>query len=339
MKKTTSILLVLCLLLTVASLSSCGKEGDITGYGDTVSIVGRAVPTFTVAETGDFTVLQFTDTHFISGSTKKDEKTLAAMRAQIDAKKPDLVVISGDMVEGKNASLSYNKQAVLETVGAMFEEMQQYWAYVPGNNDGEVSGSTADVTAFLAQYKYCIESNAENLTGVTQYAVDLYDANQNLVHSLLFMDSLARDADNNYDYMKADQVQWAKDTISAKKAENPNVTVSVFFHMNTPNFANAGKSGTAYSVDCAPIPADFYEGIDGNAPLDAVFQEAGCVGLVSIGHIHPDTNYCSFYKNTYYQVVRSSGFSVADAPGCALITIHTAASSVQDMYDFEDIAF
>lgn len=229
MKKTTSILLVLCLLLTVVSLSSCGKEGDITGYGDTVSIVGRAVPTFTVAENGDFTVLQFTDTHFISGSTKKDEKTLAAMRAQIEAQKPDLVVISGDMVEGKNSSLSYNKQAVLETVGAMFEELQQYWAYVPGNNDGEVSGSTADVTAFLAQYKYCIESNAENLTGVTQYAVDLYDANHNLVHSLLFMDSLARDADNNYDYMKADQVQWAKDTLTAKKQKTRMSPSAYFF--------------------------------------------------------------------------------------------------------------
>ena len=65
----------------------------------------------------------------------------------------------------------------------------------------------------------------------------------------------------------------------------------------------------------------------------------GCVGLVSIGHIHPETNYVSFYNNAYYQVVRSSGYAITDTPGCSLITIHSNAVTTEEMYDFTEIAF
>ncbi len=328
---------LLALLLALTCLTACG--GDITDRAQSASVVGRTVPTFTVDANGDFTVLQFTDTHLISGTTGKDEKTLAAMRTQIETQKPDMVVISGDMIEGNNADPRFNKLAALETVGSLFEELGQYWAYVPGNNDGEKNGSTEDVVAVLSTYNHCIVADEENLTGATQYVVDLLRADGTLAHSLIFMDSLARDANNDYDYMKDDQVQWASRTIVEKQSANPNVTVSLFFHMNTPNFALSGQNGTPYSEEIAPVPADFYTGIDGNDALDDALADAGCVGLVSIGHIHPETNYVSFYNKTYYQVVRSSGYSITDAPGCSLVTIHTNAEATKDMYDFTEIAF
>ena len=328
---------LLVLLLVLSCLTACG--GDITDRAQSASVVGRAVPTFTVDANGDFTVLQFTDTHLISGTTGKDEKTLTAVHTQIEAQKPDLVVISGDMIEGSNVDPRFNKLAAIEAVGTLFEELGQYWAYVPGNNDGEKNGSTEDVVAVLSAYNHCIVADEENSTGATQYAVDLQRADGTLAHSLIFMDSLARDANNDYDYMKADQVQWVSRTIAEKQSANPNGAVSLFFHMNTPNFALSGQNGTPYSEEIAPVPADFYTGIDGNAALDSALADAGCVGLVSIGHIHPETNYVSFYNNTYYQVVRSSGYAVTDTPGCSLITIHSNAETAEDMYDFTEIAF
>lgn len=341
MKKTISVLLVL--FMFVFAFTSCtmsaNTTGDITGYAQNDSIIGRAVPSFTVDENGDFTVLQFSDTHLISGNTKKDIKTLDAVKAQINAVKPDLVVISGDMVEGNNKNEKYNKKTALEAVGMLFEDLNQYWAYVPGNNDGEKNGSSADVAAFLAQYAHCIISNREDLTGATQYSVDIKNSDGVLLHSLIFMDSLARDAESHYDYMKADQVQWAEDVLAEKKSENPQVKCSFFIHMNTPNFAVSGKKGEAYSANYSPVPKNFYEGIDGNAAFDAVVKNAECVGLVSIGHIHPKTNYCSFLNGTYYHIVRAAGYRVAKNPGCVQITIHTAAKDTKDMYTFAEIVF
>lgn len=341
MKKTISILLVL--FMFVFAFTSCtmsaNTTGDITGYAQNNSIIGRAVPSFTVDENGDFTVLQFSDTHLISGNTKKDIKTLDAVKAKINAVKPDLVVISGDMVEGNNKNEKYNKKTALEAVGMLFEDLNQYWAYVPGNNDGEKNGSSTDVAAFLSQYAHCIISNREDLTGATQYAVDIKNTDGQLLHSLIFMDSLARDAKSHYDYMKADQVQWAEDVLAEKKSETPQVKCSFFFHMNTPNFAVSGKKGEAYSANYSPVPKNFYEGIDGNAAFDAIVKNAECVGLVSIGHIHPKTNYCSFLNGTYYHIVRAAGYRVAKNPGCVQITIHTAAKDTKDMYTFAEIVF
>ena len=341
MKKFLSVVTVL-LMLTLL-LTSCGKpspDGDITGYAQNVSVIGREIPDFTL-ESADFTVLQISDTHIISGSTKKDVKALDNIRTQIETLKPQLVVVSGDMVEGNNKNSKFNKKTALETIGNMFEELSQYWAYVPGNNDGEMMGSTADVAAFLSQYDHCILSNEENLTGATQYSIDLKNADGKTVHSLIFLDSLARDENHKYDYMKDDQVEWAKKTAEEKTKENPDVFFSFFFHMNTPNFAKSGKEGSAYTG--APnynhIPSDFYEGIDGNKTFDEMTAILGNVGLVSIGHIHPATNYCSFLDGTYYHVTRAAGSAVTKNAGCTLITIHTDVKDTKDMYDFTEIVF
>lgn len=339
----TFISIVTVLLMFALLLTSCGKpspDGDITGYAEKVSIIGREVPEFTL-ESADFTILQISDTHIISGSTKKDVKAIDNIRTQIEKLKPQLVVVSGDMVEGNNKNSKFNKKTALETMGNMFEELSQYWAYVPGNNDGEMMGNTADVAAFLSQYDHCILSNEENLTGATQYSVDLKNADGKTVHSLIFLDSLARDENNKYDYMKDDQIEWAKKTAESKIQENPDIFLSFFFHMNTPNFAKSGKEGSAYTG--APnynhIPSDFYEGIDGNKTFDDMTKALGNVGLVSIGHIHPATNYCSFLGGTYYHVTRAAGFNVTKNPGCTLITIHTDAAETKDMYDFTEIVF
>lgn len=341
MKKTVSVISVL--LMFIILLSSCvgspDSSGDISGFSNNASVVGRAVPSLTVDGDGDFTILQFSDTHLINGITKKDVKTLDAVKSRIDAIKPDLVVISGDMIEGNNKNLKYNKKSALETIGKLFEDSAQYWAYVPGNNDGEMMGTSEDVAAFLSQYSHCILADEEKLTGATQYVVDLKNTEGKTVHSLVFMDSLARDENNNYDYMKNDQVAWAKNVIDEKKTDNPEIKFSIFFHMNTPNFAVSGKSGEAYANHYNPVPADFYEGIDGNAALDKVLTESESVGLVSIGHIHPETNYCSFLNGTYYHIVRSAGYNVTKNPGCVKITIHTGTENTREMYSFEEIFF
>ena len=73
MKKTVSVISVL--LMFIILLSSCvgspDSSGDISGFSNNASVVGRAVPSLTVDGDSDFTILQFSDTHLINGSTKK----------------------------------------------------------------------------------------------------------------------------------------------------------------------------------------------------------------------------------------------------------------------------
>lgn len=343
MNKVKKVIVYLAVLVAIAGIVTGALFGQmflpsksVIGFSEQYSVVDRKVPSFSVDGGGDFRVLQFTDTHLMNGSTKNDVSTLNSMKNQLETVKPDLAVVTGDMVDGKNANITYNKKAALEAVGNMFEEVDIYWAYVPGNNDGEFRGSTDDVAAFLSQYEHCIVSNTESITGSTHYTVDIND-NGETVHSLVFIDSLARDENNKYDFVKDDQLEWLTNALESKK--NDDINCSLFFHMNTPAFLSAVSNGEPYSEGYSPIPEDFTYTIEKNGKLDKVIDDSGCVGLVAIGHVHPDKNWCSFYDGRYYHIAKPSGYRTYEQPSCTLITIHTAETQYRDMYDFQEIMF
>lgn len=255
------------------------------------------------------------------------------MKDQIKKYKPDLVVITGDMINDGDSGM-FNKAYVLRTVSGLFEDLGQYWAYVPGNNDGQNYGSSDDVAAYLSQYEHCLISDEEDVSGAAQFSFDVLDGKQ-MTHSLVFLDTMDYDSEDSghiYGYVHEDQVLWCKDEIADKKAENPDVTVSVFMHENTPAFQKAARNGKAYKAGYATI-AKSPEQLDipKNQPLDDVFDESGCVGLVAIGHLHPATAMCSFYHGTYYHIATKTSVS------STLITIHTRENSVRDMYDFKTV--
>ena len=336
----TNFLATLMAFITVAvSLISGGElademknKGDISGFAQTVN-VQKELPDLYTDENGDFTVLQFSDTHFTTGVTFSDMRVLGKMETLTKKYDPDLVVISGDMIDDGNDG-DFNKAYVLRSVAEIFEEADQYWAYVPGNNDGVNYGTSADVVAYLSQYEHCLVADEPEISGGCQYSIDIISDGE-LTHSMLFIDTMDYDNDDDkhiYGYVYEDQVNWCKEEIDAKKLESNDVTVSVFLHENTPDFFRAARKGKAYKFGypTLTIRPEKYN-IPKNQPLDDVFNESGCVGLLSMGHNHPIYDQCSFYNNTYYHVTPQT--KVASS----LITIHTEADNIKDMYDFKVI--
>ncbi len=308
------------------------RKGDISGYAETVTF-DRELPDFYADENGDFTVLQFTDTHFKTMTSLNDRFLLEKMKTQTEKYDPDLVVMTGDMIDDGNDG-KFNKAYVLRTVAEAFEEMKQYWAYVPGNNDGINHGTSEDVVAYLSQYEHCLVSDVPEISGGCQYSLDIYDDGE-MTHSMLFIDTMDYDnddPDHTYGYVHADQVQWCEDEINSKKVQNDDVFVSVFLHENTPNFARAAKKGESYVWYYPQVTSQLEKyNIPKNQPLDDVFAESGCVGLLSMGHKHPATAECSFYEGTYYHVTPQTVLA------STLITIHTDADNTREMYDFESV--
>lgn len=321
-----------CFFTSADNVAELKSKGDISGYAQTHETEKELVD-LKADENGNFTVLQFTDTHFTTGISFADTLVLTKMKDQIKKYKPDLVVITGDMINDGDSGM-FNKAYVLRTVSGLFEDLGQYWAYVPGNNDGQNYGSTDDVAAYLSQYEHCLISDEEDVSGAAQFSVDVLDGEQ-MTHSLVFLDTMdydSEDSEHIYGYVHEDQVLWCKDEIADKKAENPDVTVSVFMHENTPAFQKAARNGKAYKAGYATIAKSAEQlDIPKNQPLDDVFDESGCVGLVAIGHVHPATAMCSFYNDTYYHIATKTSVS------STLITIHTRENSVRDMYDFKTV--
>lgn len=317
---------------TDGSFTQLKNKGDISGYSETVD-TQKQLPALKTDENGDFTVLQISDTHFTTGLSWNDIKVLKIMENLIVEYSPDLVVVSGDMIDDGESG-AFNKQYVLDTVGGMFESLEQYWAYIPGNNDGIAHGTSADVTTYLTQFDHCLCADIKEISGGAQYSIDIKN-NGKTVHSLIFLDTMDYDNEDDehiYGYVHADQVEWCKNTIADKLNNNSDISMSVFIHENTPNFANATLYGEAYSDDYATISTtDEKFNIPKNAPLDEVFEAAGCVGLVSMGHKHPSECECSYYNGIYYQITAQA------KKMSTLITIHTSANNTKDMYDFVKI--
>lgn len=329
------VITALCSLNSSPELKAEFKnKGDISGYAETVTY-SEELPDLYADENGDFTVLQFSDTHFTTGISLKDAKLLAEMKLLTEKYSPDLVVVSGDMIDDGNDG-SFNKAYVLRSVAEVFEELDQYWAYIPGNNDGINYGTSEDVVAYLSQYEHCLVSDEKEISGGCQYSIDIISKGE-MTHSMLFIDTMDYDNDDPdhiYGYVHEDQVQWCKDEIDSKKAENENVSVSVFLHENTPNFARAAKDGESYAWYYPKVSSQLEKyDIPKNQPLDDVFSESGCVGLLSMGHKHPLAAECSFYEGTYYHVTPQTVLS------STLITIHTDAENTREMYDFKSVTF
>ena len=328
-----SVITAICSLFSSTEIKAELKnKGDISGYAEMYS-TNKELPQLYADEKGDFTVLQFSDTHFTTGISFGDVSLLVKMKNQTKKYKPDLVVVSGDMIDDGNDG-SFNKSYVLRTVAEMFEEMDQYWAFIPGNNDNVNYGSAEDITAYLAQYEHCLVSDEADVSGGCQYSIDILSGGE-MTHSMLFIDTMGYDNDDPdhiYGYVYPDQVQWCKDEINSKKAVNEDVYVSVFLHENTPNFFRAAKKGEKYKwyYPAVTMQLEKYD-IPKNQPLDDVFVESECVGLLSMGHKHPATAECSFYEGTYYHVTPQLVLA------STLITIHTDADNTKDMYDFKSV--
>lgn len=307
-------------------------KGDISGFAQTVN-VQKVLPDLTADENGDFTVLQFTDTHMTTGITFADLNVLGKMEKLTEKYDPDLVVILGDMIDDGNDG-DFNKAYVLRCVAEIFEEQEQYWSYVPGNNDGINYGTSADVVAYLSQYEHCLVSDEPEISGGCQYSIDITDSSE-LTHSLIFLDTMDYDnddPDHTYGYVHEDQVNWCKQEITNKKSENEDVTVSVFLHENTPDFFRAARKGEPYKFGYSTLGIRMEKyNIPKNQPLDDVFNESGCVGLLSMGHNHPLAAQCSFYNNTYYHVTPQAKIA------STLVTVHTREDNIRDMYDFQSV--
>lgn len=317
---------------TDGAVTQLREKGDITGYSEKVQ-ADKVLPVLYTDDNGKFTVLQFSDTHFTTGLSWNDVNVLRKMEELTLKYKPDLVVVSGDMLDDGESG-AYNKKFALDKVLALFESLEQYWAYIPGNNDGIKYGTSADVTAYLSQSDYCLCADEKGVSGGAQYIIDISDGEKN-VHSFIFLDTMDYDNEDDehiYGYVHADQVEWCRNAIDEKIRMNTDIMFSVFIHENTPNFAKAAIDGDVYKDEYPTLDEVKEEyNIPKNAPLDEVFKDSGSVGLVSMGHVHPKEGKCSFYNGTYYHITPQTKVS------STLITIDTKADNVKDMYNFEQV--
>ncbi len=268
MRRSVSVLLVMGMMLTL-----------VAGCGKTTEEIVRAEDTV-------YSVLQITDVHILNDE-KKDEKAFRDITKMMDAAKPDLIVITGDITsEADNLT-------AIKTFGAFMEKLEIPWAFVYGNHDAEGDADKDAIDEYLLSLEYCVyERGDPAITGHGNYYRNVTEASGKPIMTLFMMDSNMYDeANGGYDHFHEDQIEWYKNTVQSI-AEETNGDASkvvpslAFFHIPMQEFKTAydaakkdgGKLfGYRFEDECPPIQDD---------QMFETMVEFGSTKGVFVGHDH-----------------------------------------------------
>ena len=202
---------------------------------------------------GDFKILQLTDIHLGGGvlSYDKDLKALEAVYALLEATRPDLVVVTGDMCFPVGfSSFSFNNTAPVQQFAAFMRNTGIPWAFTYGNHDTESyaasSSSTLDAlyqslswkTSRTLLYPYI----QPEITGRNNQEIERREQDGSLDYALFLIDSNAYTGEglNKYDYIHDDQVAWYRSEVLRLNTEAGHTIPSlIFFHVPLQQYKTA----------------------------------------------------------------------------------------------------
>ncbi|WWC86702.1 uncharacterized protein L201_001579 [Kwoniella dendrophila CBS 6074] len=183
---------------------------------------------------GTFKIMQIADLHYSVGQgecrdTDKspcigDEDTAEWLGQALDEEKPDLVVFSGDQLNGQ--ATSYDSRSVLAKFAKPVIDRQIPWTAVFGNHDSEIVEDRAEQMRAMQHMPYSLaRAGPKSVDGVGNYYIKLHSADGSNMHifTLYFLDSHSYQkktlpwAKADYDYLKVSQIDWYRNVSSSIK--------------------------------------------------------------------------------------------------------------------------
>ena len=190
-------------------------------------------------ENGKFRILQLTDIHLAdpemddeedrSIPQKKLEETMNVIRTCIERANPDLVVLTGDLVNGYWEEITYGYVAkIIERIVAPVKERNIPLAVVFGNHDSELNFHREIQMCMYLDYENCrARLNEEEMHGCGTYNLTIKSSKSDKdAFNIWLFDSNdyprdergVRIREGGYDYVYPDQIAWYEKT-SAKLRE------------------------------------------------------------------------------------------------------------------------
>lgn len=285
---------------------------------------------------GAFTIVQFTDTHVHNGEPA-DGQTAALMAAVLDAEQPDLVLLTGDVIDGGHCTdpAASWRRAVEPIVSRRLP-----WAAVYGNHDDEGSLTRRDLMAVQQSLPGCLsEPGPAEVSGVGNYVLRVQPSRGAGDAALLYcLDSnaYAETAIGGYGWVRRDQTAWYLATAKQLRAGHdgsPRPGLA-FFHIPLPEYNEVWNQhicrGHCYEPICCPLI---------NSGFFAALHEAGDVAGVFVGHDHVNDFDGNLYgirlcygRGSGYNTYGRAGF----AHGARVIRLHEGQPGFTSWLRLED---
>jgi len=256
---------------------------------------------------GRFKIVQVTDTHFCDDGPD-DRRTRALLERALDAERPDLVVLTGDFVDGSRAA---DPARVWQNAVEAIEAREIPWAAVFGNHDDEGGASREELFHAWRECRLCLsERGPKELTGVANYVLSVAASGAPAVAAarLYFFDSgsYSPTGAGTYAWIAHDQIEWYR-----RQSPGGDAVALAFFHIPLPEYREAWEAGDHVGEKHEDV---FSPAI--NSGLFAAFHERGEVIGTFCGHDHAnDFEARLFGLRLCYG--RASGYNTYGADGFA----------------------
>jgi hypothetical protein len=246
---------------------------------------------------GSFKILMISDLHY---RPVADVHGIALTERLIDIEKPNLVIVTGDCMSGKECETPGQVRTTIGHIAAAMETKRVAWAITFGNHDQEHFPRTNmdkdEVLAVYASYPHNVNGGyARGLHGGGNKHLLVWNATgAKPVYCIWLIDSnmyFSEGKSNPYDWIHADQIQWYfRSSMELERQHGGKIPGLMFFHIPLREFndmANHAKIIGVRQEPEAPSPI--------NGGMFAAVLDRGDVRGIYCGHDHTN-NYLGRWK-------------------------------------------
>ncbi len=231
-----------------------------------------------------FKIAQFTDIHWNNNSSKC-AATAEVIRHVLDVEKPDLAILTGDIVT------DIPEKEGWISVAKIFIDAKVPFAVTLGNHDSEREIAREAIFELLKPMPWFVGKKGPQLFGCGNYTLSIEGSDKKAVAAVLYcLDSNDYPHDKRiggYDWIKFSQIDWYRKTSDKFTLLNNNLPLPslMFFHIPLIEFNKViGKQTTVGAKNEAVACSDI------NSGLFASLVEKRDIMGVFVGHDH-DNNY------------------------------------------------
>ena len=269
-----------------------------------------------------FRILTTTDLH-LKDTPELRNKTIRMLVSQAERVKPDLIILTGDIILSKYQPLD------CEQFAQLMEKLGIYWTIVFGNHEGAEEKGMFKYLMLetVRRHPHClVRFGPKELFGYGNHRINILNGRNSLLQTLYLFDS-GRDLRDEYreeygipadlecyDFLKNNQIEWYKSSVEETKKKYGDVKSMMYMHIPLVEYGEAitpdENGGYKFTDKCRYIYGAAYESVGSSefnsGMFDAILEGKSTQAVFS-GHDHVN-DYCVEYKGVYLVYSQYGGY-------------------------------
>ena len=274
-------------------------------------------------DNSNFKIMVTTDLH-LWNKMPLVNKSLDMLAKQLAAEKPDLLLITGDAI------LTEYQQLDCIQFGRFMEKAGIYWAYCFGNHEARAEKEFHKYFMLknIESFPHCLSKFGDpSLFGYGNFKINIMNSDNTIKQSIFMFDS-GRDIEEpyrsqyglpetatGYDFIKKEQIDWYKNSITELEAEYGKFKSMVMMHIPIKEYEEVyekvgedkyiptGKAEILFGEMREDVGSSVY-----NSGLFDAILELGSTNAVFSGHDHIN-DFCALYKGVYLVYAQCNGYN------------------------------